>query len=137
MVAQVKCVGVEFEVRPGVGSLNMSLPDIEADMTSSTSISKQLWPSGHNMPSLGHDGGNTTLNVVGFQLLGNIQSNLAKLPQQLLHQIACTLAGRQVRKDVHVDGVLPMLRGVARSTLQSWSAKIDTMKSSADGGSRS
>ena len=32
MVAQVKCMGIEFEVRPGVGSLNMSLPDIEADV---------------------------------------------------------------------------------------------------------
>ena len=87
------------------------------------------WHVGHDIPALGRGGrGTDTLNEAGLQLLGNIEANLSKLSADLLQQVGCILAGRQIRKGIHVEFVLSMLCGVARTTMRNWRSKVESMK---------
>ena len=85
------------------------------------------WHVGHSIPSLGR-GRHASLNRVGLQLIGNVEANLSKLSPELLHQVGCVLAGRQIRKGIEVGYVLSMLCGVARGTMSHWRNKVEAMR---------
>ena len=79
--------------------------------------------------SLGH-GHEDTLNITGLRVVEHLRINLCKLPQCLLHQICCAIAGRQVRKHIQVDFVMSMLLGVSKITVMRWVSKVDACRNS-------
>ena len=85
------------------------------------------WRPGCNMPALTRGGVQTsadrTLNAIGMQLVGNIISNLERIPHGLLHKLACALGDREVRSHVQTDAVTALLCAVSRSTVRSWRAR--------------